>query len=99
MLEALADIDNTYDNLEGQAGYYLSNFPTGAGFKALLHYAQNMKSGGFHRYDHGHKENEERYGTKTAPEYDLTKVNLPIALLNGIYDRLADPADVEILYE
>lgn len=100
VLEGLADANPEVDNLEGQAGYILSNLPKGSGYKAVVHYGQNMKSGGFHRFDHGRRGNMKKYGQHTPPEYDLAQIKIKnIAMLHGIYDRLADPEDVQTLYE
>jgi hypothetical protein len=40
-LESLADINPDVDNLE-RGNAYLGHFPDGAGYKALLHYAQGI---------------------------------------------------------
>ena len=69
-LKQLVDIDPEVDNLE-RANVYLGHFPSGAGYKALLHYAQGIESSRFARYDHGARENMDKYGSYDAPNYDL----------------------------
>ena len=56
-----------------------------------------IDSKAFRPYDYGSGENVKRYGTKVPPEYDLTKIDVPIALFSGSQDKLADPTDVALL--
>lgn len=37
----------------------------------------------------------EKYGQKTPPDYDLSLLDFPLAILAGEKDQLADPKDVE----
>jgi hypothetical protein len=39
----------------------------------------------------------DKYGSYDAPDYDLYAIKTPTAIIHGVYDRLADPQDVEIL--
>jgi len=49
-------------------------------------------------YDYGKKGNQQHYGQDVPPEYDLGQVNVPVYLHSGVYDELADPADVMLLH-
>lgn len=64
--------------------------------KNLVHYAQSVVTGNFQMYDYGSK-NIEKYNQTTAPLYNLTKVNVPVALYWADKDWLADPTDVNFL--
>lgn len=75
----------------------LAHYPEGTGWKNLVHYAQIINSGRFQRFDYGVKENLKRYGSKTPPEYDLSKIKVKTALYSGDVDKLADPQDVQWL--
>ena len=48
-------------------------------------------TGRFCRYDHGRKENIEKYGVHPPPGYDLEKVTFPVATYWGDNDWLAEP--------
>lgn len=62
-----------------------------------MHYGQEIISGRFSRYNYGKDENKVRYGTHKSPDYDLKKVNAPVALHWGDNDVLVDPVDVKKL--
>ena len=69
----------------------LGHFPAGSSTRTLLHYAQCVKSGEFRKYDFGKKKNQEVYGQKDPPLYDLSKVVAPVALYWGENDALGPP--------
>lgn len=75
----------------------IQNVPSGAGYGSLVHYAQLIENAKFTRYDHGPYLNQKKYGQYEAPEYALDKIDMPIGIFYGKYDRLADPTDVNIL--
>jgi lysosomal acid lipase/cholesteryl ester hydrolase len=50
----------------------------------------SLASGGFHHYDYG-KNNMEHYGQDTPPEYDISKVTVPVSLYWSQGDWLAVP--------
>jgi len=66
----------------------------GSSVRSVVHYAQQVNSANFCKFDFGKEGNMEHYGQETAPEYDLKKVTAPVALFWGEGDWLADPADV-----
>lgn len=76
---------------------YMSNLPSGAGYRNIIHYGQlvNQKSEAFVRYDWGKRTNIEKYGVKSPPSYDLGAIDFPLALFGGEKDLLADPKDVD----
>jgi gastric triacylglycerol lipase len=44
--------------------------------------------------------NQREYGSEQPPEYDLTELDgPPIAIFNGLQDKLADSVDVETLLD
>jgi hypothetical protein len=57
-----------------------SNTPAGVSPKQMMHVAQLMESGDFHRYDLGVTYNLKRYGQKEPPRYNLSQVSTPTAL-------------------
>lgn len=67
--------------------------PAGSSSIQFAHYGQMIKNGRFTKFDHG-PSNIFYYGKKTLPEYDLTKVNVPIAMHYSDNDALSRPVDI-----
>jgi lysosomal acid lipase/cholesteryl ester hydrolase len=74
---------------------YGGHTPAGTSVKDAVHFSQEVRSGKFCKYDYGKQGNIKQYGQPTPPEYDVTKITLPIALFTGTKDWLADPQDVK----
>jgi pimeloyl-ACP methyl ester carboxylesterase len=94
-LSIFGDADPKIDNMDRQ-DIYLSNIPAGSSYLNVVHYGQliDYKVDTFCRFDHGQKENMVKYGQINPPEYDMSLIKLPIAIMSGKTDKLADPADV-----
>jgi len=75
---------------------YTNHAPAGTSVKNMVHYAQCVKDGKFQKYDYGNL-NEKKYNQTTVPLYDITKVDVPVALYWAEKDWLADPIDVHYL--
>nr|CAI5863806.1 unnamed protein product [Callosobruchus analis] len=75
----------------------LENYPAGCSIKQLKHYIQEIDSGHFRQYDYGVLRNLEVYNQSNPPDYDISKVTCPVALLYGTNDRNTAPKDVEAL--
>ncbi|KIY93101.1 triacylglycerol lipase [Monoraphidium neglectum] len=89
---------------------YLNYTPSGTSVQNMAHWCQAMRSsdpGVMSYFDYGTRCttilgaprdcNQKRYGRLTAPRYDLSRIDTPLALFTGGEDRLADPADVALL--
>ncbi|XP_051003085.1 gastric triacylglycerol lipase [Acomys russatus] len=77
---------------------YLAHNPAGTSVQDILHWAQVARSRKFQAFDWGSSfQNMLHYNQKTPPEYDVSAMNVPIALWNGGSDLLADPRDVGML--
>lgn len=98
IMSPFVNLDPDVDNQDRQT-VMNSNSPSGACFRNWLHYGQMVDQTvhGFARYDHGDDENMQRYGQKTPPSYDLSKLDFPISIHSGSQDPLADPSDVQWL--
>ena len=70
-----------------------------ASIKQLAHYGQLISSGDFAKFDYNFWGNPGKYWSLWPPKFDVKKINVPIALLNGKDDRLADKIDVDRLYK
>jgi len=78
---------------------YWNHIPAGTSAKEMAHYSQGVRNGGDSMYDYGTAGNNLHYGQPTPPKYDPSKIpQVPIALFTGSLDILADPTDVQILY-
>ncbi|XP_016839047.1 lipase 3 isoform X2 [Nasonia vitripennis] len=77
----------------------LSHSPAGASTKTIVHYGQEITSGRFQRYDYGPKGNLAIYNRTTPPDYDLSKVSVPVGVFWSENDWLASPVDVKRLYD
>lgn len=66
--------------------------------KVATHYGQLINSGKFRYYDHGIIRNLKAYGSAFPPEYNLSKIKVPVALLWGDNDNIANPT-VEYIFQ
>lgn len=69
----------------------LSHTPAGASTKTVIHFGQEVKSGRFQKYDYGSNGNMALYNTTSPPDYDLSKVQVPIGIFWAANDWLASP--------
>ncbi|XP_068082721.1 lipase 3 [Anabrus simplex] len=72
----------------------LSHAPAGASIKTFQHFGQNINSGEFRKYDYGEENNLLVYGSRTPPQYDMSKITVPLAIMYGQNDIVVDPRDV-----
>ena len=78
-----------------RAPVYFTHMPSGTSLKNFMQYSQQIGSGRFQKYDYGKRENILRYNTPIPPEYNVTKINIPIVLVSGTVDGVATPKDVQ----
>lgn len=50
-----------------------------------------FQAGNFQFFDYGHTENQKRYGQPIPPQYNMEKIDTPIALFYAQNDWLAGP--------
>ncbi|XP_018364290.1 PREDICTED: lipase 3-like [Trachymyrmex cornetzi] len=83
----------------------LGQFPDSVSTKQIIHYGQLIKSGTlsspdeFKQFDYGILGNTNVYGSLNPPNYDLSKIKVPVYLYYSENDWLADVKDVEKLYK
>ncbi|CAL8123999.1 unnamed protein product [Orchesella dallaii] len=65
--------------------------------KVAIHGWQMVGSGRFHEYDYGITKNKVIYGTAHPPDYNLTNVRVPVSIMVGATDFLANPRDAKTL--
>ncbi|ODN01617.1 Lipase 3 [Orchesella cincta] len=71
--------------------------PSTFSVKSAIHGLQQVGTGGFHEYDYGISRNKLIYGRTRPPDYNLTNVRVPVALMVGEKDFLATARDAKIL--
>ncbi|XP_029163316.1 lipase 3-like [Nylanderia fulva] len=69
----------------------MNHVPSGASYKTWLHYVQGIESRKFRSYDYGREKNLLMYNSVEPPEYDLSKITVPIFMFYGNNDWLVDP--------
>uniref|UniRef100_A0A6P7FGR5 Uncharacterized protein LOC114329263 n=1 Tax=Diabrotica virgifera virgifera TaxID=50390 RepID=A0A6P7FGR5_DIAVI len=74
----------------------LSNAPAGISLKTAIHYAQEIISGKFRRYDYK-LGNLKKYKSLFPPNYNLSAITAPIALYYSQNDYIVAVKDVEKL--
>lgn len=62
--------------------------PAGASTRQFLHYAQEITSGRFCRYDYGAAENVQLYGAEIPLAYEIDKITCPVAVYYANNDAL-----------
>ncbi|XP_042239935.1 gastric triacylglycerol lipase-like isoform X2 [Homarus americanus] len=82
---------------QGMVPIILSHNPAGASTQTLFHFAQGFNSGRFQNFDWGKKKNLLHYGQIEPPEYDVTKIKVPITMFWANNDWLAGEKDVHHL--
>ncbi|KAJ8680379.1 hypothetical protein QAD02_016166 [Eretmocerus hayati] len=75
------------------------NILAGISTKTLAHYAQEANTGKFSYYDYGKFSNRQIYKNIDPPDFDISKIQVPIGILWSQNDLLADPQDVQKFYE
>lgn len=81
------------------ASVIFAHSPAGTSTKTLVHYAQEIQEqGNFQKFDYGKQENRNRYSQDFPPSYNLSNVEVPVALLYAQNDYLAGYQDVKKLY-
>ncbi|XP_067204979.1 gastric triacylglycerol lipase-like [Linepithema humile] len=75
----------------------LAHYPSGTSTRTLLHFSQEIKSGKFCAYDFGENKNLRIYNAKLPPDYNLSSITVPIALIYADNDQLATKKDINRL--
>lgn len=74
---------------------YLAHTPAGTSIQNIIHFAQMVAHNDTRKYRFPtEEENQAAYGSSIPPTYDLTAINVPVALYWGTEDWFADTEDV-----
>lgn len=99
------NFDPTYNINTTRLPVYASFVPAGISTKALVHFAQLMRTldqtglSKFQQFDYGPEKNLFMYGASSPPEYNLSRISTPIAIFSGERDALGNNQDVNTLAE
>ncbi|OXU21284.1 hypothetical protein TSAR_013378 [Trichomalopsis sarcophagae] len=77
----------------------ISKIPAGTSVKLFVHWLQQMDLGEFRNFDYGTKDNLKVYGSPEPPNYDLSKIQIPIAVFCSDNDWVESPTDAKHFYE
>ncbi|XP_060863539.1 lipase 3-like isoform X1 [Metopolophium dirhodum] len=72
----------------------MGHFPAGTSANLAAHFAQFILKDTFGQYDYGRAMNLRHYNSTEPPTYDLKSIRVPITLIYGENDILADTTDV-----
>ncbi|XP_015376411.1 PREDICTED: lipase 3-like isoform X1 [Diuraphis noxia] len=72
----------------------MGHFPAGTSSNLAAHFAQFILKDTFGQYDYGRALNLRYYNSTEPPTYDLKSIRVPITLIYGENDILADTTDV-----
>ncbi|KAK8382849.1 hypothetical protein O3P69_011420 [Scylla paramamosain] len=84
---------------ESMVPVILSHNPAGSSTQTLFHFAQGYTSGRFQKFDFGLRENLVNYGQEQPPEYDISRIKVPITLFWADNDWLTGQEDINNLRE
>ncbi|XP_001951496.2 gastric triacylglycerol lipase [Acyrthosiphon pisum] len=76
---------------------FAAAFPQPVSSKLLKHYLQVVMKDKLSHYDYGTSGNLLRYNKIMPPDYDLSKVTVPIFVINSKADYLSTPKDIKRL--
>uniref|UniRef100_T1JGF4 Partial AB-hydrolase lipase domain-containing protein n=1 Tax=Strigamia maritima TaxID=126957 RepID=T1JGF4_STRMM len=79
-----------------EASITVAHVMGGLSFKTGLHILQLIKHGPMMRFDYGSVKNLIKYGTKTPPTYNLTRITVPTSLFYGANDPRGNSFNVEM---
>ena len=88
--------DARYDN-EKRYGFILAHYPAGTSLMTQKHWDQNTQTGRFKKFDYGTSGNLQHYNQAKVPDYDVSKITMPVNLFVTSQDKIGDPADFQIL--
>ncbi|XP_025198770.1 lipase 3-like isoform X2 [Melanaphis sacchari] len=72
----------------------MGHFPAGTSSNLAAHFAQFILKDSFGQYDYGRTLNLRHYNSTEPPTYNLKSIKVPITLIYGENDILADTTDV-----
>ena len=79
---------------------YVSHVPDGTSVKNMIHFAQGVQSNIFEAYAYSTADEDmKHYNQTTPPLYTVNAIKVPTAIFAGGNDWLADPTDVQYIFD
>jgi pimeloyl-ACP methyl ester carboxylesterase len=97
-LGSIFGFDPEFDNAK-QYNVILEHEPAGTSVTNMLHWRQMVLTGKFAKYDYGTAGNIQHYGQPAPPEYDVSKINIPVHLFFSKHDSFVDDRDSQKLLD
>nr|XP_054922694.1 lipase member J-like [Dermacentor andersoni] len=94
--DRFTNIGSRYINLT-RIPVYLCHNPAGTSMKNVIHYAQLVRSKRAQKFDYGASTNNEVYGQRKPPEYNLSRVTTDVGLFWSKGDQFVTPREVDEL--
>jgi len=83
-----------------RSAVYASHVPDGTSVKNMIHFAQGVQSNVFEAYNYSTPaENQKHYNQSLPPQYPIKPMTVPTAIFSGGKDWLADPTDVDYIFD
>lgn len=98
LLTGFADADPAVDNMD-RFERFMADYPAGNTYQNLVLFAQSTMNDNFMRFNYGERENKKMYGSLEPPIIPLGDLRVPVAMVQGSSDKLADELDVQWLYD
>lgn len=67
----------------------VAHLPSPSSARTIVQYGQEKSAGKFQHYDFGADGNKVKYGTPQPPIYDISQIQVPIAIYWGANDFLS----------
>lgn len=81
----------------GMEGKLFANLPEPITVKNLMYYSQQLRKAVFQKYDYGEEKNLKLYEQKKPPQYDMTKVDVPVVIIYSKNDFVVNSKAIEKL--
>ncbi|KAL3226089.1 hypothetical protein MRX96_004531 [Rhipicephalus microplus] len=96
LADNFANFGSRYIN-ESRIPVYLCHLPAGTSMKNIIHFDQLVKSQKFQKFDYGPFYNNDYYGKRSVPEYELSNVKTDLGIFWSAGDEFVPPEDVREL--
>lgn len=71
-----------------------AHVPSGTSAKVFFHFIQGYSTQKFQRFDYGKRKNQELYSSPIPPEYDVSRMNVPLTIFASEVDWYSTNKDV-----
>jgi len=98
LLGSIFGYDPEYDNAK-QYNVILQHEPAGTSVLNMFHWRQLVLTGKFNKFNYGTAGNMQHYGQPTPPDYDLSKIDIPVHLFFSNKDSFVHEKDSQRLLD